>query len=107
MSNGSDAALRSALGLAMKAGRLRSGELAAEKALRSGKAALAVLDEQASENTRKHWSDMCRRFGVPLIFVREPGRAIGREAHMTAVVTDGGFARMILNNYGKDPEFGG
>ena len=88
--------LLSALGLAMKAGKVRSGELAAEKALKSGKAALAVLDSGASASTQKRWADACAYAGVPLITVGGVGRAIGREAHMIACIADIGFAQMIL-----------
>ncbi|MCR5808059.1 MAG: ribosomal L7Ae/L30e/S12e/Gadd45 family protein [Clostridiales bacterium] len=90
--------LRSALGFAMKAGRLKSGELAAEKALKSGNAYLAAVDGAASEQTKKHWSDMCNNAGVPIVFVEDVGRAIGREAHMVACITDKGFAQMILRS---------
>ena len=87
--------LAAALGLAMRAGRVRSGELAAVSAVRSGKAFAAVLDEEASESTKKHWSEICKRAGVPLYFAGGVGRAIGREAHMIAAITDKGFALMI------------
>lgn len=88
----------SALGLAMKAGSVRSGELAAEKALKGGKAFLAVLDGSASDNTKKRWSDMCKNAGVPLVFADDIGRAIGRDAHMVACITDKGFADMMLRS---------
>lgn len=107
MNDSSGAALRGALGLAMKAGRLRSGNLAAETALKNGRAQLAVIDCEASDNTKKHWSDMCRARGVPMVEVPQLGRAIGRESHMTAVITDPAFAGMILNKLNKNPDFGG
>ncbi len=85
-----------ALGLAMKAGKVRSGETAAEKALKSGKARLAVVDGAASDQTKKRWGDMCRNAGVPLVTVGDMGVAIGREAHMVACIMDDGFANMIM-----------
>ena len=88
----------------MKAGKVRSGEFAASKALKSGRAALAVIDVLASEQTKKHWNEMCSNAGVPLMEVSEPGRAIGREAHMVACVTDKGFAEMMLRSR-KENEF--
>lgn len=91
-----NARISSALGLAMKAGKVRSGELAAEKALKSGKAALVVIDASASEATQKRWADACAYAGVTLITACDPGRAIGREAHMVACIADNGFAQMIL-----------
>ena len=88
--------LLASLGFAQKAGKVRSGEFAAEKAVKSGKAFAAVLDKAASENSAKHWSDICSSAGVPLILAEGVGKAIGREAHMIACITDMGFAQMIL-----------
>ncbi len=90
-------ALRNALGFAMKAGKIRSGAFAAEKAVKSGAAVIAVLDGTASDNTKKHWSDICANAGIPLVYAEEVGRAIGRESHMVACVTDKGFADMITS----------
>ena len=90
--------LRNALGFAMKAGKVRSGELAAEKAVKGGKAFLAVLDREASEQTRKRWNDICTNNGVPLILAEDVGRAIGKDAHMIACITDSGFSEMIIKS---------
>lgn len=90
--------IRIYLGFAMKAGRIKSGELAAEKALKTGRAELAVVDSAASEQTKKHWTAMCNNAEVPIVFTEDVGRAIGREAHMVACVTDKGFAQMILRS---------
>ena len=96
--NKADARMRmhSALGLAMKAGKVRSGELAAEKALKSGKAALVAIDSTASASTQKRWADACAYAGVRIITADEVGSAIGRDAHMVACIVDNGFAQMIL-----------
>ena len=47
------------LGLAMKAGKIASGEFQVEHAVKSGNAALVIVTEDASENTRKKFSNMC------------------------------------------------
>lgn len=99
--------LSTALGFSMKAGKVRSGEVAAEAALKSAKAEIAVIDAEASERSRKHWSDMCNNAGVTLVEARGLGRAIGREAHMVACITDKGFAQMILRSIENKPNFGG
>lgn len=88
--------LRSMLGFAMKAGKVRSGATAAETALKNGSAYVAVLDASSSDNSKKHWSDICNNTDVPLIFTEDVGRAIGRESHMIACVTDKGFAAAIM-----------
>ena len=46
------------LGLATKAGKIASGEFAAEKAVKSGKAHLVIVSEEASDNTRKMFQNM-------------------------------------------------
>jgi|GEM_PF-1655839 len=100
--------LLNGLGFAMKAGKVRSGELAAEKTLKSGKAKLVLLDSGASAATLSRWSSACEHASVPLITVEGVGRAIGREAHMVACVTDNGFAQMLMRTYKiLDPNFGG
>ena len=95
--------LQNAIGLAMKAGKLASGEFAAEKALKSG-GKLAIVDENASENTKKQWRDACEFRKLPLIFVRDLGFSIGKSARMSAVVTDENFSKMILSAAEKAAE---
>ena len=108
MSNEAEQKLLSALGFAMKAGKVRSGELSAEKAVRSGKAKLAVIDRGMSPSSRKRWQDICAGAGVPLIEADDVGRAIGKEVHMVACIADNGFAQMMLRTYKiLDPNFGG
>lgn len=50
----------SLLGLAERAGKIASGEFAAEKAVKTGKARLIIVAEDASDNTKKKFSDMCK-----------------------------------------------
>ncbi len=88
-------ALRSALGLAQRAGKLLSGDYACEKAVKGGKAHLVTLDESVSEATYARYSGMCERAGIPCLRVEEMDNAIGRDGRKIAAVTDSGFARMI------------
>ena len=90
--------LRSALGFAQRAGKVRSGEMACVQSIRTGKALVVIVDETVSEKSRKRWSDICDRAGVPIIFAEEVGRAIGRDAHTVVCVQDKGFAEMILRS---------
>lgn len=55
----------SLLGLAERAGKIASGEFAAEKAVKIGKARLIIVAEDASDNTKKKFSDMCKYYQVP------------------------------------------
>ena len=83
----------------MKAGKLVSGEYLVEKAVKEQKAYLVVIAEDASDNTRKHFSDMCQFRSIPIrIFGKkeEIGRAIGKTFRASIAVTDEGFAKSIL-----------
>ncbi len=59
------------IGMAMKAGKVVSGEFATEKAVKAGKAALVIVSETASENTKKKFRNMCDYYRVPLHFFGE------------------------------------
>ena len=89
--------LYSALGLAMKAGKIKTGEFAVKKAFDHGQACLIVIDSSASESTRKRWRDACEYKKVPFLEIEAPGVAIGRESIMTVCVISSDFARMILD----------
>ncbi|MBP5153489.1 MAG: ribosomal L7Ae/L30e/S12e/Gadd45 family protein [Lachnospiraceae bacterium] len=94
----------SMLGIARKAGKVESGAFAAEKAVRSGKAHLLILAENASDNTKKHFHDLCVRFGVPLAAAgsdSDLGRALGQESRMVACVTDEGLAAAVSRLYAE------
>lgn len=99
------------LGLAMKAGRLVSGEEACEKAAKQGKAELVIIAQDASPNTKKKFSDKCdfrdintRIFGHKELI----GRYIGKEERAVVAILDKGFAkRMVEFIDRKDSEFGG
>ena len=54
------------IGLAQKAGKIVSGEFATEKAVKTGKAALVIVAGDASENTKKMFTNMCAFYGACL-----------------------------------------
>lgn len=87
------------MGFAMKAGKVRSGELSAEKAVKCGKACVVVIDSAASEATKKRWSDTCSNHDLKLLCIEGIGKAIGRDAHIVACIVDNGFAQMIMRAY--------
>ena len=51
----------SLLGLAAKGRNLVSGEFSTEKAVKEGKAALVIVSSDASDNTKKKFTNMCKR----------------------------------------------
>ncbi len=88
--------LYSAIGFAMKAGRLKSGDYVTEKLLRAKGAKVALIDTTASDNTKDKYRDICSYTGIPLIEIEELGRWIGKPGRMVAAVTDEAFSQMIL-----------
>lgn len=85
----------SLLGLAARAGKVASGEFAVEKSVKSRKAFLVLVAEDASANTKKNFGDMCTYYKVPLYYVgtkEELGKAIGKEYRASLSVTDRNFA---------------
>jgi ribosomal protein L7Ae-like RNA K-turn-binding protein len=88
----------SLLGLANRAGKVISGEELTVKEIRSGKAKLVLLAEDASENTAKKITDKCSSYGVPLRKVSDRytlGYAIGKDARVVVAVMDEGFANKL------------
>ncbi|KIL35325.1 50S ribosomal protein L7ae [Cohnella kolymensis] len=97
----------SRLGLAMRAGKLASGEEIVMKAIRSGEAKLVLLAGDASENTGKKIADKCASYGIPLRigFTRqELGAAVGKPERVIFAVTDKGFADMLTDGWGHHSE---
>ena len=86
----------SLLGLAARAGRIQSGEFAAEKAVKGANAFLVIVAEDASDNTKKHFKDMCSYRNVPYYVYgtkEELGRCIGKESRASIALTDEGFSK--------------
>ena len=57
----------SLLGLATKAGKISSGEFMTEKMVKTGKAFLVMVAEDASDNTKKKFRNMCEYYEVPIL----------------------------------------
>lgn len=88
----------SLLGLATKAGKVFSGEFMTEKMVKSGNAYLVMIAEDASDNTKKKFRNMCEFYEVPICFFSEKislGHAMGKELRASLAVVDEGFAKAI------------
>ena len=86
------------LGLAMRAGKVASGEFATEKAVKEYRAYLVIVASDASENTQKKFRNMCQYYKVPyLVFEtkEELGSIIGKEYRSSLAVCDKNFAEVI------------
>ena len=89
----------SMLGLAARAGRIVSGEFTVEKEVKSGRAYLVLIAEDASENTRKKFQNMCEFYEVPyeIYGMKEVlGHAMGKEFRASLAILDEGFAKEIM-----------
>lgn len=87
------------IGLATRAGKTASGEFSTEKAVKTGKAYLVVVAEDASDNTKKNFRDCGAWYHVPVCFLGtkdELGAACGKAMRASLAVLDEGLARAIL-----------
>jgi ribosomal protein L7Ae-like RNA K-turn-binding protein len=90
--------LKSLLGLARRAGKIVTGDEACMKTVRSGHAKLVILAVDASENTRKKYTDKCKFYHTQLVITGDRnalGQALGRPDQVVIAVEDEGFAGSI------------
>ena len=90
----------SQISLAMKAGKLVSGEFMVEKAIKENEAFLVIVAEDASDNTKKHFNDMCTYRNIPNICFgskEDLGKSIGKELRAIVALTDKGFTQSVLS----------
>ena len=90
--------------LARQAGKAASGEFMAEKAVKSGKARLVVVSVEASDNTKKMFTNMCTYYKVPICYFGgkgELGHAMGKEERASLAIVDEGFAKAIVKQMNK------
>ncbi|MCC8168678.1 MAG: ribosomal L7Ae/L30e/S12e/Gadd45 family protein [Clostridiales bacterium] len=86
------------LGIAARAGRVSSGETGTEKAIKSGRAYLVIVAEDASENTQKKFRNSCEYYEVPMVTYgtrEELGWAIGKEYRSSIAITDENLANAV------------
>ena len=86
----------SLISLATKAGKTASGEFCTEKEVKSGKAEIVIVAEDASDNTKQKFKNMCEFYEVPIYFYGDKdtlGHAMGKEFRASLAVTDLGFAK--------------
>lgn len=89
----------SLISLAMKAGKVLSGEFMVDKGIKEGQVLLCIIAEDASDNTKKKFNNMCAYRSVELIEFADKellGKTIGKRFRATLGVTDEGFKDGIL-----------
>lgn len=97
----------SLIGLATKAGRTVSGEFMTEREVKSGQAALVIVADDSSDNTKKKFWDMCEFYKVPIYFYGDKdtlGHAMGKEFRASLAILDEGFAKGVLKHLTENNE---
>ncbi len=86
-------------GLATRARKTVSGEFSTERSVKSGKSQMVIVSEEASENTKKKFTNMCAYYKVPIYLFGtkdELGHAMGQEFRASLSVEDAGFAKSMV-----------
>lgn len=86
------------IGIATKSRNVASGEFSTEKAVKEHKAALVIVAADASDNTKKMFTNMCTYYNVPIYFFGEKnelGHAMGKEFRASLAVFDKGLGDAI------------
>jgi len=92
------------LGLALRAGKLTTGEEMTVKAVQKNEAACVICASDCSDNTREKLENKCRFYNVPLVILfntAEISQAIGKTRSICAL-TDRGFAKSFLRLKGTE-----
>jgi ribosomal protein L7Ae-like RNA K-turn-binding protein len=93
----------SLIGIAKRAGKVVSGEFSTEKAIKERKAKLVIVAEDASDNTKKLFTNKTNYYEVPLFFYGDKdslGHGIGCEMRTSIGILDEGFANAIIKKLG-------
>ena len=88
------------ISIAMKAGKLVSGEFACEQAIKDGSGTLCIVACDASDNTKKSFSNSCSFYEVNYVEYgtkESLGHAIGKEYRASIVVCDENLPLSILD----------
>lgn len=91
-------------GLARRARKISAGSFICEKMLKSGRSNLIIIAEDASDNTKKQFTDACRYYHVPIIEYSDMetiGKTIGTDVRAVISVNDKNFAEAISDIYSK------
>ena len=87
------------LGLAQRAGGVKSGEFMTETTVKEGKSYLVIVATDASDNTKKQFRDMCAFRDVPYREYADKellGHSIGKEFRASCSVTNESLADEIV-----------
>ncbi len=88
------------ISMAMKAGKLVRGEFACEQAIKDGSGYLCIIATDASNGTKKSFSNSCNFYEVKYIEYgtkESLGHAIGKEYRASIVVCDENLSLSIID----------
>lgn len=88
------------ISIAAKSRSVVSGEFATEKAVKTGKAFLVIVSEEASDNTKEMFKNMTDFYGVPIYYYgskEDLGRCIGKQFRASLAITDENLANAVEN----------
>ena len=94
--------LLSLVGLATRARKVVSGEFSTEKSVKSGKSHLVIVSEEASDNTKKKFTNMCTYYKVPYFEFgnkEELGHILGKQMRASLAVIDENFSNALLKHF--------
>ena len=100
----------SLLGIAMRGRNVVSGEFATESAVKDGSAAVVIVASDASDNTKKLFSNKCSFYEVPCFVYgtkEKLGHAMGKDLRSSLAVTDLGIADAIIRQLEELEKLGG
>lgn len=86
------------MGLCQRAGKMASGETGVLSAIKDGSAELIIVAENASDNTKKKFSDSAKYYDRKIVVFGdkfEMGSAIGKDERAVIAIKDKGFADKI------------
>ena len=88
-----------ALGLAQKAGKVLSGDMAVAEGIKQGKVKLLLVAEDASDKSKSKLAYYCKEYNVKMLETltrSELGLAMGKAPRAAAAIVDENFVKMIL-----------
>ena len=95
------------LGICAKAGAVCSGAFAVEKLIKSNKAKLVIVANDASQNTKSDYIKLCNGYETEIRFfgsIEFLSKAIGKENRVALAITDDKFSQSLIQKMEKNSE---
>lgn len=86
------------IGLAKKAGKVKSGEANVKQSIQEGSAFVVFIASDISENTKKSITNSCKYYEIDYYMLDDMitlGHSIGNDFNAAVAITDEGLANLI------------